>query len=219
MPHTVKHPVFAHFYARVAGPALERAGATEHRRRLLSGLSGEVLEVGAGNGLNFPHYPREVTKIVAVEPEPRLREYASRAAHEASAPVEVVDGLAERLPVADNSVDAVVACLVLCSVPDQAKALAEMRRVLRPGGVLAFFEHVEAASPRMRRVQHLLDATFWPRCCGGCHTGRDTATAMSAAGFEVGSYERFTFPPTAIPTPSSTQILGTAVRPGSGAGD
>lgn len=210
--HTAGHPVFARFYAGVAGPALERAGGTKHRQRLLRGLSGEVLEVGAGNGLNFAHYPPHVTRVLAVEPEPRLRALAEDAARHATVPVEVVDGLAERLPAPDASVDAAVACLALCSVSDQASALAELYRVLRPGGQLVFFEHVRATSPGMQRVQRLVDATVWPLLCGGCHTGRDTAAAITAAGFTLDDCERFSFPETTLPSPAATHILGTARR-------
>lgn len=210
MPETMRRPVFSRFYVRAAAPAMERAGAAAHRRRLLAGLHGEVLEVGAGNGLNFPHYPRQVTRVVAVEPEPGLRARAHTAGRAAPVPVDVVDGVAERIPAPDGAFDAAVACLVLCSVADQARTLAEIRRVLRPGGELRFFEHVRADSPRMRRVQRALDATVWPRLCGGCHTGRDTEAAIAAAGFTPGTVDRFLFPETGFVTPAGTHVLGSA---------
>ncbi|MEV6110243.1 class I SAM-dependent methyltransferase [Streptomyces sp. NPDC051940] len=210
-PRTKSRPVFSRFYARVAGPALDRAGAAGMRRRLLAGLSGEVLEIGAGNGLNFPHYPAAVTRVVAVEPEPRLRALARQAAAAAPVPVDVVDGVAERLPAADGSADAVVVCLTLCSVADQAAALREIRRVLRPEGRLRFFEHVQAPTARMRRVQRVADATVWPLLAGGCHTGRDTLGAMRAAGLRVADVERLVFPETRMPFPASFHVLGTAL--------
>src|SRR5690242_14487622 len=115
------HPRFARFWMKMS-PKAEEKGVAEHRDDLLAGLSGRVLELGAGNGLNFAHYPRAVTEVVAVEPEPTLREAALKAAGEAPVPVKVVDGLADRLPSEDGEFDAAVTSLVLCSVPDQASA-------------------------------------------------------------------------------------------------
>ncbi|MEV5893704.1 class I SAM-dependent methyltransferase [Nonomuraea fuscirosea] len=131
----------------------------ERRRELLAGLSGEVVEVGAGHGVNFAHYPAEVARVVAVEPEPRLREQAEAAAADAAVAVEVVSGVADRLPVADHGVDAVVFCLVLCSLPNVAAALAEARRVLKPGGQIRFLEHGRADTRGLARAQAVLDAT------------------------------------------------------------
>ncbi|MEV0174554.1 class I SAM-dependent methyltransferase [Streptomyces sp. NPDC050803] len=209
---TQPHPLFARYYTKVAGPALEKAGIADHRRRLLTGLTGDVVEIGAGNGLNFPHYPPEVKRLVAVEPEPNLRDLARRQARTAPVPVEVDEGRAEHLAHPDASFDAAVVCMTLCSVADPQAALAELHRVLRPGGQLRFFEHVRADSPRMRRVQRVLDATVWPRLMGGCHTGRDTQALIAAAGFAITAVDRFDFPPTRIPLPAATHILGTAVH-------
>lgn len=207
----VEHPVFARFYLRMASGRKAKS-EDEHRRRMLAGLSGRVIEVGAGNGLNFALYPDTVTDVLAVEPEPLLREAARENARTALIPVQVVDGVSGRLPTGDESFDAAVASLVLCSVPDQARALAEFRRVIRPGGELRFYEHVVAEPPLAARLQRLADATFWPRVGGGCHLARDTAAAIERAGFAIERSERFSFTP-GPPIPPLPHILGVARRP------
>ena len=204
----VSHPLFARVWTRMA--AREPAEQTEHRRETLAGLRGRVLELGAGSGANFAHYPDTVTELVAVEPEPYLREQAQKAAGEAPVPVTIVDGVADALPVADESCDAAVACLVLCTVPDQSVALAELRRVLKPGGELRFFEHVHGSSRAGRAALTALDRTLWPRMSGGCHPTRETADAIAAAGFTVTEMRRFGFSPG--PVPPIPHILGTARR-------
>lgn len=191
---------------------MDRGGVAEHRQRLLAGLSGAVIEVGAGNGLNFAHYPVEVSRVLAVEPERHLRTIAQRNAERAAVRIEVVDGVAEQLPAREGDFDAAVASLVLCSVPDQQLALAELYRVLRPGGQLRFFEHVRAETPTLARIQRLLDATVWPLFLGGCHASRDTAAAIVAAGFQIDRLDRFRFPDGPIAVPSSPHILGVASR-------
>ena len=207
----VHHPIFARLYPKLAR-AMERGGMGEHRMALLAGLSGTVLEIGAGSGSNFRHYPTTVTRVVAVEPESRLRRTAAAEAERAAVPIEVVDGLAERLPVGDATVEAVVCSLVLCSVRDQAAALREIGRVLAPGGEFRFLEHVGAETPGLVRVQRFMDATFWPRIAGGCRTGRDTAAAIEHAGFTLDRIDRFLFPD--VRTPTSSHILGVATRSG-----
>ncbi|MGI5156575.1 class I SAM-dependent methyltransferase [Microbispora sp. CA-102843] len=194
MPTTgVSHPLFARFYTWFS-QVLDRHGMTGQREALVAGLSGRVIEVGAGNGLNFAHYPPSVTGVLAVEPEPRLRAVARHAARGTRARIEVVGGLADRLPAADGEFDAAVVSFVLCSLPDPAAGLREIRRVLAPGGRLRFLEHVRAGLPGWSRAQDLLDATVWPCLTGGCHTGRDSVAAVEAAGFTVESLERFVFP-------------------------
>jgi ubiquinone/menaquinone biosynthesis C-methylase UbiE len=191
---------------------MEAAGVGEHRDKLLAGLTGSVLEAGAGSGLNFAHYPPTVTRVLAVEPEPHLRELAERAARPAAMAITVANGTAELLPADDGSFDAVVASLMLCSVPDPAVALAEMRRVLRPGGELRFMEHVSAESPGQRRIQRLADATFWPACFGGCHASRDSVASIAAAGFRITEVARYRLPESKVPWPTAPHARGIAIR-------
>jgi ubiquinone/menaquinone biosynthesis C-methylase UbiE len=205
------HPVFARVYERVAEIG-ERRGGAEHRQRMLTGLSGRVIEVGAGSGANFTHYPTTVSEVVAVEPEPYLRERAQRAAAQAPVRISVVDGSADRLPGEAESFDAGVAALVLCTVPDQQSALAELYRVIRPGGELRFYEHVVAHPKWESRFQRLADATFWPHVAGGCHLARDTTSAIEQAGFQIETCERFPFSPAPF-LPPDPHILGIARRP------
>jgi ubiquinone/menaquinone biosynthesis C-methylase UbiE len=210
IPEKVHHPFFARFYIRTSSKR-KAHGEDEHRHRLLACLTGRVIEVGAGNGLNFPLYPKGVQQVIAVEPESLLRKAATEAAAKASVSIEVVDGVAGALPAEDESCDAAIASLVLCSVPDQQRALAELRRVIRPGGELRFYEHVVAHKPIVRRLQRLADATFWPHVAGGCHLSRDTGAAIEDAGFQVESQERFPFSPGA-PVPPIPHILGVGRR-------
>lgn len=213
MRRKISHPVFSRFYLR-ASRVMERNGGAEHRERLLSGLTGRVVEVGAGNGLNFAHYPSGVTEVMAIEPEPRLRIAAEHAAREAPVPVRVADGLADSVPVADGAFDAGVASLMLCSVADPAAVLAELYRVIRAGGQLRFYEHVAAEQPGMLlTIQKIADATIWPRLAGGCHTGRDTVAAITDAGFLIEDLDRFPFPAGGPPQPASPHVLGRALRP------
>lgn len=207
----VSHPIFARGFDRTAHKIDDR-GQREHRRQLLAGLAGRVIEVGAGNGLNFPHYPESVSEVVAVEPEPFLRERAREAAATAPVKVVVVDGTAEALPAADGSFDAGVVSLVLCSVFDQAQALAELRRVIRPGGELRFYEHVRAQHPLAARGQRAFDLV-WPLIGGGCHASRDTLAAIKNGGFEIESCEWFLFKPFPFALPTAPHIRGVARRP------
>jgi ubiquinone/menaquinone biosynthesis C-methylase UbiE len=205
----VKHPLFARGYAWLARRE-DEAGNFDNRKELLAGLSGRVVEVGSGIGSNFAHYPDTVTEVIAVEPEPYLRAKSEEAAATASVPVRVVDAVADALPLDDASVDAGVASLVLCSVPDQDVALRELYRTIRPGGELRFFEHVISNRKSRRGVQHFLDKTFYPHMSGGCHLTRDTRAAIDRNGFIVQRSRRFPFPPGPLGIP---HILGSARRP------
>jgi ubiquinone/menaquinone biosynthesis C-methylase UbiE len=206
----VHHPFFARMYMRMTagGGAQEEE---EHRARMLDGIAGTVIEVGAGHGLNFRHYPETVERVLAVEPEPVLREAATKAATGANVPIEVVAGVADSLPAEDESFDAAVSSLVLCTVPDQEPALAELRRVIRLGGELRFYEHVVSRNRFKSGMQRFGDRTFWPLVAGGCHAARDTGPAIERAGFEIESHERFPYSPSPI-LPSMPHILGRARR-------
>ena len=211
MPHSaVHHPVFARLWSIMSRH--EPADIRHHRDELLAGLSGRVIEIGAGAGSNFAHYPPTVDEVVAVEPEPYLRKQAQAAAARAEVRIEVLDGVAERLPADDCSFDAAVACLVLCTVTDQARALAELRRVLRPGGELRFYEHVLSDRPALAFSQRTVDRIFWPHAFGGCHTARDTPTAIVKAGFEVEDQRRMWVNPVPIAFPVGTHAIGRARR-------
>lgn len=187
----LQHPAFARRYRRI-GRWSDRRGGLEHRRRLLAGLSGTVVEVGAGNGLNFPHYPATVESVLAIEPDASLRSDADLAASQAPRPITVAAGRAEELPARDREYDAVVLSLVLCSVADPAAALGEAVRVLKPGGVLRFYEHVGSARRPVRLLERLVNPV-WSRLAGGCHLDRDTVAAIQSAGFEIGQLESFGF--------------------------
>jgi SAM-dependent methyltransferase len=209
----VHHPLFARFYARVSVTAETRLGMAGVRDRLLAGLSGRVLEIGAGNGLNFAHYPGTVSEVVAIEPERLLRQLAVEAALRSEVPVDVVPGAAEALPVKSEAFDAVVLSLVLCSVRDVPRALGEVRRVLRPGGVVRFFEHGRGGGRAMTFTQRALDRTVWPPLNGGCHVSRDAVAALRDAGFELGPQRRVMMPEKGPVLPTSYCVLGTAWRP------
>jgi ubiquinone/menaquinone biosynthesis C-methylase UbiE len=203
------NPKFARAYLRVSAKAEER-GVREHRRALLAGLAGMVCEVGAGQRLNFAHYPNAVTRVLAVEPEPTLRRHALDAAARAPIPVEVLDGAADALPLDDASCNAVVTSLVLCTVPDLPDALAEVRRVLRPGGDLRFYEHVRSALRPIAIAEDLV-TPMWSRFAGGCHPNRDSVAAITAAGFDVSSVDRFGFS-AQRGVPRTAHVLGRATR-------
>jgi ubiquinone/menaquinone biosynthesis C-methylase UbiE len=205
------HPLFSRFYARVS-PAMDAGGIAARRQQLLAGLTGTVIEIGAGTGLNFGYYPAGVSRVLAVEPDPFLRRIAHHNAASAPVPVEVTDGVAEELPAGDGAFDAAVATFVLCSVASQQTVLREIHRVLRPGGELRFLEHVRAESPGWRRAQHLLDMTLWSVVCGGDHTGRDTAAAVRAAGFTIERLDRFRFPDGRLTLPTSPHVSAIASR-------
>jgi SAM-dependent methyltransferase len=206
---SLHNPFFARIWPYVASHEVEAIRAL--RRENLAGLSGRVLEIGAGIGTNFALYPDSVEQVVAIEPEPRLAARASAAAAAASIPVVVTRETVEAFS-AGRPFDAVVCSLVLCSVKDPAMVLQRLHSILLPGGQLRYLEHVASAGVR-GRLQRFADATLWPRLLGNCHTHRDTERAILDAGFEVDTSRREWTLPAWAPLPVSELVLGRARRP------
>jgi SAM-dependent methyltransferase len=209
MTSKVDNPFFARVWPLVATHEAEAVRAL--RRENLAGLSGRVLEIGAGIGTNFPNYPKAVDQVVAVEPEPRLAAQARAAAAVVPVPVVVTGDRAEEFSDGEPF-DAVVCSLVLCSVRDPAGVLRRLYSLLRPGGQLRYLEHVASAGAR-GGLQRFADATIWPRLFGNCHTHRDTERSIVDAGFEVDISRREWTLPVWAPLPMSELALGRARRP------
>ncbi|WP_069804758.1 class I SAM-dependent methyltransferase [Thermogemmatispora onikobensis] len=180
---SIHHPLFAAVYER-----LSRAGGEWEealRREVVGAAQGHVLEVGAGTGLNFAYYdPRRVEGVEAVEPDPAMLRYAQRRQGEAPVPLRLHQARVEELPFANETFDSALATLVFCSVEEPARGFAEIRRVLKPGGLLLLAEHVRAASPVTARLQDLL-TPLTRRCAGNCHWNRATLTTLAGAGLRV----------------------------------
>jgi ubiquinone/menaquinone biosynthesis C-methylase UbiE len=162
----------------------ERRGLRELRRELVGQSKGLVVELGAGTGLNLDHYPADVSELHLTEPDPHMAARLRKRVESSSRDVSVEEAPAERLPFEDASVDTVVATLVLCTVREPHTVLAEIARVLRPGGSFLFAEHVRAASPRAAAWQDRFNTPWsWYAC--GCQCNRDTISAIRAASFEI----------------------------------
>jgi len=203
------HPVFAQVYRLIAA-AGERGGFGRLRASVLADASGRLLILGLGPGHDLTHLPAAVTSVVAVEPDPSMRALARGRITACPVPVTLLSADAHALPLSDSSVDAVLCACVLCSVAQPATALAELRRVLVPGGRLLLLEHVAAPPGHwVGRLQHVLQP-FWGRAAGGCSVRRDTASAVATAGFDV-SAVRTTMVWPNLP-PVAPTVLGTAVR-------
>lgn len=206
---TVDNPFFSRLWARMS--ANEPESIRLLRRENLSGLTGRVLEVGAGTGTNFALYPATVDEVVAVEPEARLFELAAQAAVRAPVPVTVTTDTVERFA-AGEPFDAVVCSLVLCSVADPDAVLRQLFSMLRPGGELRYMEHVASTGVRSQ-LQRIADATVWPRLLGNCHTHRDTERSIVGAGFELREPRREWILPKWVPMPVAETAIGRAVKP------
>ena len=196
---------FAVMYDRMMA-GTEKAVLTDLRRELVAQARGSVLEIGAGTGANLPFYGNAVERLVVAEPESPM---AQRLARKLDGRGELVDAAAERLPFEDGTFDTVVATLVLCTVDDQAKALSELRRVLKPDGKLLFIEHVRADDPKLARLQDRMLRIN--RVIGhGCNCNRMTVDGIKHAGFTIGELEHSELkkaPPWVRPL-----VVGTAAR-------
>lgn len=179
----------------------------ERKRAMLAGLGGRIVEIGPGTGPNLSYYPHGI-QWIGVEPNGYMVPYVKRAAEQAGLNVDVRPGFAEAIPVEQDSADAVVSTLVLCSVGDPERVLQEVLRVLRPGGRFLFIEHVAAPrGTRLRRVQDWL-RPLWTRIADGCHPNRETWTCIENAGFASVRLEHFRLPL----GPVATQIAGVAIK-------
>ncbi len=177
------------FYERRILPGLIHHGMRQRRlrpirERAVAAALGRVLEIGIGSGLNLPFYPRDLDAVIGLDPSPELLARARREAVWSRSPVELRRGSAEAIPLDDRSVDTVVVTWALCSIPDPGAALAEARRVLRPGGRLLFVEHGRSPDPGVRRWQDRL-TPLWRRIAGGCHLNRPVDELIRAAGLRI----------------------------------
>lgn len=209
---TVDNPFFARIWKTLSN--YEPESLRRLRAENLAGLTGRVLEVGAGTGTNFEFYPTTVDEVVAIEPEHRLAAVARQAAVSAPVKVTVTGETVEQFGSAEPF-DAVVCSLVLCSIEDPDTVLQQLFSALRPGGELRYLEHVASTGYR-EPLQRLADATIWPRLLGNCHTHRHTEENITAAGFAVEGARREWTMPSWVPVPVSEFAIGRAVRPDSG---
>lgn len=186
--NATRHPFLAAIYDPALAP-LEALGLRDQRRRTADAATGKVLEIGAGTGAMFAHYPKAVTDVIAIEPDPEMLRRARRRAVEAPVPVTLQQADAEELPFEDDCFDTVVVALSLCTIPDPDAAVREGRRVLRPDGRLVFLEHVRSGSDVVATIQRVLTPA-WERVAGGCQLDRDTLAILERNGFELGQVWR-----------------------------
>ncbi|MBH0779919.1 class I SAM-dependent methyltransferase [Nocardia bovistercoris] len=199
--------LFARWYPRfMAG--VDRAGQADMRHAQLAGARGRTLEIGAGNGLSVPHYPDDLDELILLEPNSALRTALADRDDKPAAPVTVVDGDAHALNYPDASFDTVTASLVFCSLRDPARALAEVHRVLRPGGSFLFHEHVRGTGARA--VLQDLMTPVQRRVADGCHANRDFESLLRTADFDI-EHLTHTRMPTLMPT-IVPLVVGTAHR-------
>jgi ubiquinone/menaquinone biosynthesis C-methylase UbiE len=203
---SLRKNIFAAIYDTMARSS-EDAGMREMRHGLLAEAGGAVLEIGAGTGANFGHYNGKVESLILTEPESAMLRRLQRKARDQAPHAKVLRAPAEDLPFEDDSFDTVVSTLVLCGVDDQARALREMRRVLRPGGHLLFLEHVRSDDPKLARLQDRLSPVN--RFFFGCDCNRPTLSTIEATGFTVSHLEHSAIPK--APKFVRPMIIGSAV--------
>ncbi len=184
--------MFSAFYDR-AFEATEEAGLRRIREELLAGAGGRVLELGAGTGLNLDLYPEDVAELVLAEPDPHMAKQLRAKLAASPRAASLVEAPAERLPFEDSSFDVAVSALVLCTVPDPRAALAELARVLKPGGRLLYLEHVRAEDPGLARWEDRLEKP-WRFLGDGCHCNRDTVATIAASPLVLDEVNRGTMP-------------------------
>jgi ubiquinone/menaquinone biosynthesis C-methylase UbiE len=182
-----------HVVPRLVHLAMRQKQHDPFRQRIVGAAEGRVLEIGVGSGLNFPFYGATVTSVIGLEPSPALLRMARSRASSAKAPITLLDASAEAIPLESGSIDTVVTTWTLCTIPNAPLALAEIRRVLRPGGALRFVEHGRAPEPGVARWQDRLDP-LWRRIAGGCHLNRKIDALILDNGFRLEALENARLP-------------------------
>lgn len=173
-----------HILPRLTHFAMRQRQLLPYRQRTIAAAKGRVLEVGIGSALNVGFYGGQVERVIGIDPSPQLLTRASAATNPSGMTLNLVEGSAEAIPLTDRSVDTVVMTWTLCSIPDAAQALAEMRRVLARGGRLLFVEHGRAPDANVVRWQDRM-TPLWKCCAGGCHLNRPIASLVEGAGFRL----------------------------------
>jgi len=199
-----------HVLPRIINAACGLKANVPLRRRVCDGLQGEVLEIGFGSGLNVPYYPDSVTGVAAIEPADLGWKLADPRLAHCAIPVRRTGLDGQSLPLPDDSCDAALSTWTLCTIPDVATALQEVRRVLKPGGTFHFVEHGLAPDDKVRRVQHRMEP-LQKRLFGGCHLTREIADLITAAGFTI--TEADVFYEQGAPKALGADTLGVAVAP------